>query len=251
MQRINVQESTSGQNFFGIEFASDTPLGTSPDWGTAARYYFYDGRAHFDAVGPHPGRLRMLTGAGMDAMITFEANSTVDSWLIGIGGHGGNYPINRVFKIFANSSGSGYDATTERVLSAIHATTGNAAHGGVSTNQTGQRVMTFYTGVTPTTFNNPGLVALARSGVTELFAFDTAGNFTQLSAHDPDTGEPYHNSFNVYTGEGVQVYELDRRVIRYTVDRIDPEAVAHSQGLDFSWHMLPPFVRKAWGKNDD
>jgi len=46
-----------------------------------------------------------------------------------------------------------------------------------------------------------GIVAFTNSGTTQLFAWNDAGTFTQLSAHDPATGMGYDHSFNVYTGE--------------------------------------------------
>jgi len=46
-----------------------------------------------------------------------------------------------------------------------------------------------------------GIVAFTNSGVTELWAWDSAGTHTQLSAHDSATGKGIEHSFNVYTGE--------------------------------------------------
>jgi hypothetical protein len=99
---------------------------------------------------------------------------------------------------------------------------------GETTSSNGAKTLEFGSGTTPTTFPNPGFVSLIVSGVSEMFAFDRAGNLTQLSSHNPITGEWWNNSFNVYTGKGKRVY-ADGRVVEYTVDKVNPEEAYRAQ----------------------
>jgi hypothetical protein len=60
----------------------------------------------------------------------------------------------------------------------------------------------------------------------------SAGDHTQITPHDPETGEPYHNSFNVYTGKGVKFYFLSGKKEEYTVPKVNPEAVAQARWVE-------------------
>lgn len=148
---------------------------------------------------------------------------------------------------------------------------------GTTTLSNGAKTLEFGSGTTPTTFPNPGFIALVRSGVSEMFAFDRAGNFNQISAHDPETGEPYHYSFNVYTGRTVRQYLATGARTDYydTSIKVNPEIeykkewtkawvagrcksgltptqietdAAVSKDFKFDWNKMPKFVRDAWEK---
>lgn len=154
----------------------------------------------------------------------------------------------------------------------------------------GNATIEFGTGATPTATPSPGFCALVvgdpGSGVTEMFAFDTAGNFTQMSAHNPVTGEAYHYSFNIYTGKtavinhetGVKTAYIDAskklnpeitykdlwikdyiaaNTVNYTDVDGQPQTIvptlaeaqtAAETGYNFNWGRMPPYVRVAWGK---
>lgn len=53
--------------------------------------------------------------------------------------------------------------------------------------------------------NTAGIYGKDVSGTVELFAVDEAGNTTQLSPHDPNTGKYYYNSVNKKTGRKVNI----------------------------------------------
>uniref|UniRef100_A0A6M3K4B0 Putative major capsid protein n=1 Tax=viral metagenome TaxID=1070528 RepID=A0A6M3K4B0_9ZZZZ len=58
----------------------------------------------------------------------------------------------------------------------------------------------------------------------EMWVADDNGNNTQLSPHDPITGEVYINSFNSYTGKGLKYYPVSGNSEVYTVPIYDWEA---------------------------
>ena len=77
-------------------------------------------------------------------------------------------------------------------------------------------------GADPTALaNKAAIFAKDVSASSELFALDEAANATQLSQHNPETGEVYHYSYNVRTG----------RVVRIHLERIMRFLVAHHPEL--------------------
>ena len=60
----------------------------------------------------------------------------------------------------------------------------------------------------------------------EMWVNDGNGTHTQISPHDPETGELYVNSYNIYTGKGEKYYPKRQVTIEYIVEKINPEIVA-------------------------
>ena len=63
----------------------------------------------------------------------------------------------------------------------------------------------------------------------EMWVNDGNGTHTQISPHDPETGELYVNSYNVYTGKGEKYYPKTGKIVEYTVEKISPEIVAKTE----------------------
>ena len=82
--------------------------------------------------------------------------------------------------------------------------------------------VSFGSGVSPVGSMTSGAVIYCRDG--QLWANGTAGDHTQLTPHDPETGEIYTHSFNVYSGIGVKYYPQTNRTITYTIPKVNPEA---------------------------
>lgn len=82
---------------------------------------------------------------------------------------------------------------------------GTTSPGGGTT--TGSNVLSIANGTAPAggVANQAGLYAADVTSSSELFAFDEAGNATQISPHDPITGEWVFYSKNTYTGKVVKV----------------------------------------------
>ena len=73
----------------------------------------------------------------------------------------------------------------------------------------GNGVLAIADGTAPTTAITNGSAIYSSSG--ELYAYDAAGNTTQLSPHDPDTGEWVFHSTNTKTGRTVRI-EMEQLV---------------------------------------
>jgi hypothetical protein len=223
MVRINVQEATSGENFVGFEWSDYTAAGTVANMNNAGHFYFYDGHPDWYGTGPAAVRQSIWGPADMDAAILFRANATVAPYTMGVRTDGSNTTPNKKFQLFSASTGTqkNFASGITPIITASY-TSGNVVIGTTPVT-TGVHVLSLETGVTPTTFNYPGFVALTCAGFDEVFAFDVSGNFTQLSSHDPETGEFYTNSFNIYTGKGTKYYPARGRIEEYEVDRVNPE----------------------------
>lgn len=96
MMRFNVAEGNSGLNVFEIGFAPPGAAGTVPDWNGAAHYSFYDGR--WSATSPMPAKFAISGAADMDAILSLNANSTVDAVRVNFIAVGAN-PSAKLFKI--------------------------------------------------------------------------------------------------------------------------------------------------------
>lgn len=57
----------------------------------------------------------------------------------------------------------------------------------------------------------------------QLWVNGTAGDHTQITPHDPETGEIYTNTFNSYTGQGIKYYPQSGKTVLYTVPKTNPE----------------------------
>jgi len=79
----------------------------------------------------------------------------------------------------------------------------------------------FASGVSPAGSMTEGGIIYATSG--QLWVNGTAGDHTQITPHDRETGEVYTNSYNVYTGNGEKYYPKSGRLVTYTVDKVNPE----------------------------
>jgi len=81
----------------------------------------------------------------------------------------------------------------------------------------------------------------------EMWVNDGNGTHTQISPHDPETGELYVNSYNVYTGKGEKYYPKTGKIVEYTVEKISPEIVAKTEFVkayvadvnNASWVTIP------------
>ena len=58
-----------------------------------------------------------------------------------------------------------------------------------------------------------------------MYAQNPAGDVIQITPHDPETGEIYTNTYNVYTGKGIKYYPLSGISTEYTVPKADWTAV--------------------------
>ncbi len=58
-----------------------------------------------------------------------------------------------------------------------------------------------------------------------MYAQNPAGDVIQITPHDPETGEIYTNTYNVYTGKGIKYYPISGISIEYTVPKADWTAV--------------------------
>ena len=63
----------------------------------------------------------------------------------------------------------------------------------------------------------------------EMWVNNGKGTHTQISTHDPETGELYVNSYNAYTGIGEKFYPKRNEIVIYTVPKINPEEYAKEQ----------------------
>jgi len=88
---------------------------------------------------------------------------------------------------------------------------GNVGIGTTNLPSTATTSLTFGGTSRPTSINTntAGIYASSTGSTVELFAFDGAGNHTQLSSHNPETGEYYVRSNNSYTGIE-KVYHMER-----------------------------------------
>lgn len=76
-------------------------------------------------------------------------------------------------------------------------------------------------GVSPTgaLANSAGLYTYENN----LWGVSSNGDHTQLSSHDPETGEFYHHSYNSFTGQGRKYYPESGVLKTYTVPKVNPE----------------------------
>ena len=75
--RFDVAEGTSGQNFFGIEFAPSSTTATAPDWNGSSRYYMYDSGSSKGAL------IQAISGLNDSSFELRAANAGVrKTWLM-------------------------------------------------------------------------------------------------------------------------------------------------------------------------
>jgi len=148
----------------------------------------------------------------------------------GSAGYGKFVAFNIVGAIIVSSNGNvaiGPDSTysandnTRLDVQGLGSFTSGVSIGGVAPISGLTSFVAFASGVSPVGSMTEGGIIYATSG--QLWVNGTAGDHTQITPHDPETGEIYTNSYNVYTGNGEKYYPKSGRLVTYMVDKVNPE----------------------------
>lgn len=182
----------------------------------------------------YPAIVRMQNNNGAIQYSAGSLHNYLSSWTAGANGNRdfgiGTYSVSSIFSINATSNNVGIGIEPSAVnpnckldTQGLGSFTSGVSLGGTPLSGLTQFV-SFKSGTSPATSMTDGAIVYCKDG--QLWVNGTAGDHTQITQHDPITGEPYHNSYNVYTGIGKRIYLESGKIEFYSVPKINPENIA-------------------------
>ncbi len=207
--------------------------------------------------------LKNATGLGGGVGIDFDA-STSDSvnsriYSIRINGDsdyalvfsdGRNNALVEAMRLFNGTLGIGTadpNANTLLDVQGIGSFTGGVTVGGNAAVPSGLTAFaSFASGASPTALASGfALFGWQNQG----YVMNSLGEVTQITPHDPETGEIYMNSFNYWTGDGLRYYPLSGLSETYTVPKVD--WAAFQSGLQKQAFLQTEIETTATFKDED